>query len=374
MALSFEELTKLAKQAVRAEHGTAVNFSFNGKQETYTAEQVNEVLREEIRGLIGYENGKPNYYMWKDNQTRIFALISEALDEVIPERVDKVYMQFADVRHVDQGEKAIFRIRVTEASKRRARTFVTRGALAGRYETFMLDGGEMEVKAGAIVSAARIGFEEFLDGRWQLSDFTSIILDEFDYFIAREVSKALVAMVDEIPEVNKAVVNGFDEEIMDELLAIADSYGRATIYCTQSFANKMIPADARFSDRMKDQLWNDGWLGNYKGHTVAILQQGLVDETNKEFVVDPAFAYIIPTGTEKPIKIVFEGQLLLRTVTDNDDWSTDVQMYHKVGVGTVAEMGQLNWICVYQNSALTTATRVKEIEDDEGEEGETTNP
>ena len=150
MALSFEELTKLAKQAVRAEHGTAVNFSFDGKQETYTAEQVNEVLRAEVRNLIGYENGKPNYYMWKDNQTRIFALISEALDEVIPERVDKVYMQFADVRHVDQGEKAIFRIRVTEASKRRARTFVTRGALAGRYETFMLDGGEMEVKAGAI--------------------------------------------------------------------------------------------------------------------------------------------------------------------------------------------------------------------------------
>ena len=48
-------------------------------------------------------------------------------------------------------------------------------------------------------------------------------------------------------------------------------------------------------------------------------------------------------------------------------------MYHKVGIGTVAQMGQLNWICVYQNSALTTATRVKEI-DDEGEEGETTNP
>ena len=70
MALSFEELTKLAKQAVRAEHGTAVNFSFNGKQETYTAEQVNEVLREEIRGLIGYENGKPNYYMWKEDYSK----------------------------------------------------------------------------------------------------------------------------------------------------------------------------------------------------------------------------------------------------------------------------------------------------------------
>lgn len=357
MALSFEELSKLAKQAVRAEKGASVNFSFNGKQETYTAEQVNEALRSEIRELIGYQDGKPNFYKWQENQSRVFALISEALDEVIPARVDKVYMQFADVEHVAQGDKAVFKVRVTEASKRRARTFVTRGTLAGRYETFTLDGAEMTVETGAIVSAARIGFEEFLDGRWQLSDYTSIILDEFDYFIAREVSKALVAMVDEIPEVNKAVVNGFDEEVMDELLAIADSYGRATIYCTQSFANKMIPSDARMSNNMKDELWQNGWLGNYKGHTVVILEQGLVDETNKEFVVDPSYAYIIPTGSEKPIKIVFEGQLLLRTVTDNDDWSTDVQMYQKVGIGTVAQMGQLNWICTYKNSALTTATR-----------------
>ena len=362
MTLSYNELAQLAKQAVKAEKGASVNFSFNGKQETYTAEEVNAALREEFRELIGYKDGKPDFYAWKENQNSIFRLISEALDEVIPARVDKVYMQFADVEHIGQGDRAVFKIRVTEASKRRARTFVTRGALAGRYETFMLDGAEMTVQTGAIVSAARIGFEEFLDGRWQLSDYTSIIMEEFDYFIAREVSKALVAMIDEIPDVNKAVVNGFDEEVMDELLDIADQYGHATIYCTQAFANKMIPSEARFSNEMKNKIWEQGWLGNYKGHTVAILQQGLVDETNREFVVDPSFAYIIPTGSEKPIKIVFEGQLLLRTVDNNDDWSTDVQMYQKVGVGTVAQMGKINWICAYQNSALTSkATRRKQI-------------
>lgn len=362
MALDYKDLETLAKQAVRATADTPVTFSFNGNQETYTVDQVNDVLRDEIRSMVGWSDGKPDYYQWRQNQNSIFALVSRAIDEVIPARVDKMYMQFADVEHIAQGDRAVFKLKVTEASKRRARTFVTRGALAGRYETFMLDGAEMTVNTGAIVSAARIGFEEFLDGRWQLSDYTTIIMDQIDYFIAGEVSKALTAMIDEIPEVNKAVVNGFDEEVIDELLAIADQYGRATIYCTQAFANKMVPTDARWSDNMKDRFWNDGWLGNYKGHNVVILQQGLVDETNKEFVVDPSTAYIIPTGTEKPVKIVFEGQLLLRTVDNNDDWSTDVQMYQKVGVGTVAHMGQINWICTYQDSTLTSkATRRKEI-------------
>ena len=38
-------------------------------------------------------------------------------------------------------------------------------------------------------------------------------------------------------------------------------------------------------------------------------------------------------------------------------------MYQKVGIGTVATMGQINWICAYKNSALESrATRRKEID------------
>lgn len=361
--LDIKDLEILAKQAVRADHGTSVNFSFNGQNESYSIEQVNDLLSKELSERLGYKDGHVDYYTWEANCREVFALVSRVLGEVIPARVDKMYMQFADVERIAQGDRAVFKIRVTEASKRRARTFVTRGALAGRYETFMLDGAEMTVETGAIVSAIRIGFEEVLDGRWSLADYSQIIMEEFDYFIAREVAAALASMVADIPEVNKATVTGFDEQVMDELLEIADQYGKATIYCAQAFANKMLPADNRWSDNMKDRVWNEGWLGNYKGHNVVILQQGLVDETNREFVVNPSTAYIIPTGTEKPIKIVFEGQLLLRKTDNNEDWSTDIQMYQKVGVGTVAHMGQINWICAYTDSSLNdTRTRRKVID------------
>ena len=138
---------------------------------------------------------------------------------------------------------------------------------------------------------------------------------------------------------------------------IADTYGKAAIYCTQEFANQMIPSEARISERMKDTLWDKGWLLSYKGHEVIILEQSMTDETNMEKVVDPAQAYIIPVGSEKPIKVVFEGQTHVREVTDNDDWSTDMQTYTKVGIGTIASLGKLNWICAYRNSKLKKATR-----------------
>lgn len=356
--MEFSELKKLAVAAAKAERGTSTSFSFNGATETYTADQINEALANEFKKLTGYTEGNGcDYRKYQENKNSIFALIEQTISEVLPPRVEQAYMQFADVQRVNQGDKAVFRLKVTEYAKRRARTFVTRVGLAGRYEVFMLDGGSMEVQTGAIGSAARIGFEEFLDGRWQFSDFTDIILEQMDYFIYQEVAKALAAMVQNIPAVNKATVAGFDETTMDELLAIADTYGKAAIYCTQEFANLMIPSNARISERMKDMLWDQGWLMSYKGHQVIIIEQSLTDETNKEKVIDPALAYIIPQGSEKPIKVVFEGQTHVREVTDNDDWSTDMQTYTKVGVGTVATLGKINWICVYRNTALSKKTR-----------------
>ena len=357
--MNFEELKQLAVAAMKAERGTSTTFSFNGVTETYSAEQVNEALSNEFKNLTGYVDGQGiDYRTYCENKNTIFRLIEETISEVLPPRIEQNYMQFADVQRIAQGDKAVFRLRVTEFAKRRARTFVTRVGLAGRYETFMLDGAQMEVNTGAIGSAARIGFEEFLDGRWQFSDFTSIILEQLDYFIYLEVAKALDAMIQNIPAVNKATVAGFDERTMDDLLAIADTYGNAAIYCTQEFANQMKPSNqAMFSDKMKDTLWEKNWLGNYKGHQVIILQQSMTDETNTEKVLDPSLAYIIPQGSEKPVKVVFEGQTHVREVDNNEEWSTDMQTYTKVGIGTVATLGQINWICAYRNTSLTKKTR-----------------
>lgn len=353
MALEFNDLKKLALAAWKAEPNAPVAYSFTnekGVAESYSAAQVNNVLRAEINELV------PDYWSWMQNKNTVFRLISEVLDEVLPKKVEAQYMQFAEVKTISQGDKAVFKRRITEAARKRAKGFVTAVGLAGRYETFMLDGVEIEVKTGAIGAAARIGLEEFLDGRWQLSDFTEIILEGMDEYIYKEIAKALAAMVDNLPTVNKAVANKFDEKTMDELLAIADSYGSGApsqIYCTFEFAATMKPDQAWASNGMKETLWTSGAFTTYKGHKIIIMPQSLEDETNQTKAIDPSMAYIIPAGSDKPIKLVFEGQTLLREVENNDDWSRDIQTYKKFGIATFAN----HWICSYKNTSLTMATR-----------------
>ena len=93
--------------------------------------------------------------------------------------------------------------------------------------------------------------------------------------------RALKGAADNLQEANHVVHTGFDESEMDKLLAVADSYGQSTIYCTFEFAATMVPAEGWVSDAMRDQKWNNGYLANYKGHKVIVLPQSFEDETNR---------------------------------------------------------------------------------------------
>lgn len=340
--LKFDSLVKLA---VAASNKTSFNFS---ESEKYSAEQTSDLLRAQMNLLAG------DYRSFRENKNTIFSLIEQTIDEVLPAKVLQQYEQFADISTVAQGDKVVFVRRITEASRMRAKQFVTQVGLAGRYETFMLDGERLEVKTSAIGSAARIGFEEFLDGRIQFSELTDVIIEAMDEYIYREIAKALATAVEELPAPNKVTASSFDSASMDRLLAIADAYAGApaTIYCTYEFAATMLPAESWASSDMKNTIWGEGYLPRYKGHNIVLLPQSMEDATNAKKVIDPSNAYIINSGVEKPVKIAFEGQTAVREVSDNDDWSRDMQTYKKFGVAILTNPS----ICVYKNSSLKLET------------------
>ena len=340
--LKFDSLVKLA---VAASNKTSFSFS---ESEKYSAEQTSDLLRAQMNLLAG------DYRSFRENKNTIFSLIEQTIDEVLPAKVLQQYEQFADISTVAQGDKVVFVRRITEASRMRAKQFVTQVGLAGRYETFMLEGERLEVKTSAIGSAARIGFEEFLDGRIQFSELTDVIIEAMDEYIYREIAKALATAVEELPAPNKVITSSFDTASMDRLLAIADSYAGApaTIYCTYEFAATMLPAEAWASSDMKDTIWGEGYLPRYKGHNIVLLPQSMEDATNAKKVIDPSNAYIINSGVEKPVKIAFEGQTAVREVDDNDDWSLDMQTYKKFGVAILTNPS----ICVYKNNSLKLET------------------
>ena len=342
MALDRNQLIALAKATAKASLNPSVAFTFEGKNLTFEA--LNETFRQEMNALA------PNYREYRNNKNLIFELIEVGVDEVLPQRVLQNYGQFAEVKTYAQGDKPIFSTRISAASKIRAKNnFVTRVGLAGRYEVFKLDGATYEIPTSAWGGAAQIGFEEFLDGRIQMSDVYDIVLEGMDEAVYREIAKGLDAAVAKVGLKNKTTQTGFVEAQMDKLIQTADVYGKSTIYCTFEFAATMIPDDRWASNEMKQERWDVGYYATYKGHNVIILPQSFTDITNSTKVMDPSKAYIIPTGSEKPVKVAFEGDTAVREVESQEDWSREIQTYRKFGVGVLLVNPG---ICVYVNSQL----------------------
>ena len=343
MALSFEQLVKLGKTVARADRKAPTAYSFGDDKFTYG--ELNETFRAELNELAG------TYSLYRQNKNTIFSLMEEVIDDVLPQRVLEQYGSFAEIKTFAQGDRPIFIQKITQASRRRAKQFIGKVGLAGLYEVFKLDGKSYEVTTNAIGGAAQIGFEEFLDGRVDFAEVLNIVLEGIDECIYVEIEKQLIGAIANVQTANKSSANTFNEQEMDRLLSIADSYGgKADIYCDFEFAATMVPASGWVSPDMMNEKWNNGYLASYKSHRVIVMKQSYEDETNQVKVMDPSYAWIIPSGASKPVKIAIEGQTIVDEYTGYDR-SREVQIYKKIGVRAIFS----NDICVYQNTSLKRA-------------------
>ena len=339
MALNKNDLVQLVKVAMTANASAPTAYSFNGASLDYSAVQA--TAREELNALCA----TPALY--RENMNLIFSVIEQAIDDLLPAKVANRYAELAEVRVFKQGERVEFKRNRT--NNRRAKQFITRVGLAGRYEVFKLGRREetFQIKTSALGGAAQIGFEEFLDGRIDMAEVLNYVMEGIDETIQEEIVRHMIAGVNQLPAANRVEVNGWDEAAMDHLVSVAAAYGTPVIYCTREFAVRMNPSDR--SDAMKEIIWNNGWLGNYKGTKVVLLQQGFEDETNSKKVVDPAHAWVIATGANgKPVYVAMEGNTLTKE-HENDDWSRDIQVYKKIGVAAMLN----NSVCHYHDTSLS---------------------
>ena len=247
MALSRKDLITLAKTVANANPSSQVAYSFGDEKFSYA--DLNETLREQCRELAG------TYALYRENKNTIFALMEETIDDVLPKKVLEQYGQFAEIKTYGQGDRPVFTQRITTAAKRRAKQFVTKVGLAGIYEVFKLDGKSYEVPTSAFGGAAQIGFEEFLDGRVDFADVLEIVMEGLDEVIYLEIERALKGAVVNLQAANKHSEDAFNETEMDRLIAVADSYGQSTIYCTYEFAATMIPSEGWVSDAMTEEVF-----------------------------------------------------------------------------------------------------------------------
>jgi hypothetical protein len=315
----------------------------------YSINDVNETLREELKAFN-------NYSYYRANKNVLFQLIEEIANVVVPKKVIAQFGSFAEVQHVNVGEKIVFKQRTGVS---RGKRFVTVAGEYGTYRTFNVDARDITMSPRVYAGAAILELGDFLCGRVDMSELMDIIIEGLSDSIYKEVQGALKAAInaEDRPAANKATVAGFDAAELDKLINTVSAYGDSvTIYCTKAFASTLYNApgwvgDANPMTALQD--YNDvremGYVGRYKGTNVVLLSQSFADEDNTETIVDDQYAYIMPAGKEKPVKIGIEGGTLIDEQRLQDG-SIEVQAQHMFDVAVVAN----NYWAIYRNTELST--------------------
>jgi hypothetical protein len=295
--------------------------------------------------------------MFMKNRYDIYQILIETVDEVVPNRVADAVGIFADVRQVGQGEKVIFKQSI---GKTRAKKFLTRVGLSGVYETFRLDKATFELPAYAIGGACTLDFERMLDGAEVMSEFMEVMTDGLTDSIYLEVQKCLRAAINTIsPSANK-YVGSWNADQMVRLCNIVKSYGQgATIFAPPEFIAAMGPdaivpvsvgtGQGVYHPQDIDRIHYQGYINIFRGNPVVAFRQSYIDDENTKVAIDPQFAYILPTGGERVVKVVLEGATQIWD-WKNKDQSMEIDFYKKMGAGILATR---NW-AIYQNTGILT--------------------
>jgi len=337
---TIKEIKELALHAAR---GTA--------PATFSVENVNEALVDELNQLAGSIN------QFMKNRYDIYEILIETADEIVPNRVIDALGPFAEIKVVEQGQKAMFKKKV---GRNRAKKFLTQVGLSGVYETFRLDSTTFEIPAHAVGGAATIDFERMLDGAESIKDVMDIMTEGLVDSVFLEVQKALRGALNATarPTVNKFSQNNFDGAEMMKLINVVRAYGQsAVIFAPPEFVAAMgpdaiVPGDTGVQGVYAPQdiasIHEKGYVTMFRGTPIVQIPQSFVDENNQKTWIDPRLAYILPTGGEKVVKVVLEGDTQVNDFKNRDN-SMEIHVYKKMGA---AILTHYNW-AIYENTGIT---------------------
>ena len=338
--MTKQELRELAKHS--ANRTAPENFS---------VESVDAAVRDELAKMSSTVND------FMRNRYDIYDIIIENADTIVPKKMLETLGQFCEIKNVPQGQKILFK---TRKGRNRAKKFVTQVGLSGVYETFRLDVDYFELGMKARGGAATIDWERFLDNQETMAELMDIVTEGLTEAALLEVQNALIAAYQTAAIQHAVAANGFNGQAMQKLIGKVKAYGdNAIIFATPEFIEAMGPdaivppitgAQGIYHPDDIDAIHNTGRIRIFRGTPIVEIQQSFTDETNKEVYINPQYAYILPTGGEKVVKLGFEGTTQIHDFT-NADHSMEIHTYKKMGAAILTYHN----CAIYRNVGIDTS-------------------
>lgn len=301
-----------------------------------STEQASEVIRKAFSEIMGTD--KPTYKDVRRHKEAVFEILEEVLANTVINGVneDEFFMQFADVRNVALGDSLEFYVEDN--------SLLVASELAGNHWNITrqkLDAGNaFTVKTKAFGLAVYADFMAFMAGRVDFPALVAKVARAIQDKLYQEVAASFASASTYLPAEFKATGTYTEDQLIDIASHVEAASGTAPIIVGTRKALAKVTAglDAAYmSDRTKDQLNNTGRVTVYNGLT--LVQLPTVHKANSfEFAYNDNQLLILPSGDNKPVKVVYEGDAIVKEVSDgltNMDMSLEYKFMTKFGTELV---------------------------------------
>ena len=304
----------------------------------FSATDVNEAAISAILKAAGLSEN-PTAREIRENESRIFALIEEAVDEILPKKLENVLGQFAEVKTFARDAEVVFNIE--KIGKNRAKLTISEGARGGIYRAARLDSKYFSPATRIYTAAVYVTLEELILGTMSLAELYANILEGFQEIVYKQTFNALATAVpaagyNRIGGNNVTSAKAQLGAAIDAVLPKVKQYGTPTIFgsyqALENIYNPLASTTGQYPNSQDSMdIRNYGFVQVYKGVRVVELPNYLVDNTNEEWFYDQSYVFVIPSGA-KPVKVALKGDLTIVRNTQavgSEKWEA-----HKImGVG-----------------------------------------
>jgi len=306
--------------------------SANFSAEDVNTAAVNAIMNE--LGLTAESSGREI----RAKEDAAFALIEEAVDEILPAKLQNVLGEYAEVRSFPRDAEVVFNI--DKIGKNRAKLTISKGARGGIYRAARLDSKYFGVSTHVETVAVYVTLEELILGTVSLGELFSNILEGFEEIVYKEIFEALASgtpvagygrIGDSTPR-SSVTPSGLGAAL-DAVLPIVKQYGMPTIFGSAFALSELANDGDAYHPELEDSRDRRqyGVIRLYKGVRVVELPNYLVDNSNEAWFFDTKYVFVMPSGV-KPVKVALKGDLtIVKNVqaTGSEKWEA-----HKlIGVG-----------------------------------------
>lgn len=309
---------------------TVLTAALEGRSVTnFSTEDTNTAAVKAIMEACGLNENSTARDL-REKEGMAFALIEEAIDEILPKKLENVVGQFAEVKTFGRDDEVVFNI--DKIGKNRAKLTISKGARGGIYRAAKLDSKHFSLATSVYTVAVYVTLEDIILGKSNLGELYSNVLEGMEEIVYKETFEALASGQSAAGAHATTTTNADLSVAIDEVAPKVKQYGVPTIFGSYSALQSLVNKTTTISHPEADSndVRNYGFVQVYRGMRVVELPNYLAPN-GTDWVYDDKTVFVVPSDA-KPVKVALRGDLYIQRNTSavgSEKWEAHKMM----GVG-----------------------------------------